>query len=83
MTLPQFVALLEEKLTEHGVGKVIPSADKLVDAYRRFKFGARARLIVEEALSAMSREEIAATADIETRLRAYIEQHPGASWVMG
>jgi hypothetical protein len=83
MTSPEFVALLERKLAEHGVGKVIPDARDLANAYRLFERGARAKRVVDEALAAMSREEIVAPADLEERVRAYLAEHPEASWDEG
>ena len=76
MTSPQFVAFLEEKLAEHGAGKVIPSARELADAYCLFARGERARRIAEEALAAMSAEETAVPVDLEEHLRAYLVEHP-------
>lgn len=80
MTSPQFVFFLEGKLAEHGVGKVIPNARKLADAYRLFRRGDLARQIAEEALAAMPPAAIAAPADIAERVRAYLTQHPDESW---
>jgi hypothetical protein len=81
MTSRQFIDLLEAKLTEHGVGKVIPDARMIEDAYRLFVRGERARRVAEEALAAMSEEEgIAVPADLEARVRGYLEQHPAEAW---
>ena len=38
---------------------------------------------MDEALAAMSTEEIAAPADLEKRVRAYLAEHPEASWTSG
>ena len=80
MTSLQFLDFLEAKLAEHGVSKVISSARHLADVYRLFERGERARRVVEEALAAMAKEEIAAPADLEERVRAYLSEHPEASW---
>ncbi len=80
MTSLQFLDFLEAKLTEHGVSKVIPSARQLADVYHLFERGERARRIVDEALAAMSKEEIAAPADLEERVRAYLREKPEAPW---
>ncbi len=65
---------------EHGASKVIPSAPQLADVYRLFERGERARRMVDEALAAMSKDEIAAPEDLEERLRAHLIEHPEASW---
>ena len=80
MTSRQFVNLLEEKLAEHGAGKVIPSADRLADAYRLLFRGKRAREVAEQALAAMPMEECSAPTDLEERVRAFLQENPDASW---
>ncbi len=80
MTSRQFIRLLEEKLAEHGAGKVIPNADQLADAYQLFVRGKRARRVAEEALAAMPTEECAAPADLEIRVRAFLEENPESAW---
>jgi hypothetical protein len=80
MTSGQFIDLLEAKLAEHSVGKVIPGADELEDAYRLFARGARAKLIAEGALAAMSKEKTTAPTDLVKRVRAYLAKHPESAW---
>ena len=65
---------------ENNVGKVIPSARDLANAYRLFARGARARRIAEEALAAMRGEEIVEPDDLAERVRAYLVEHPEAPW---
>jgi hypothetical protein len=71
---------LENKLTEHGVSKVVPSADALADAYRLFARGARARPIVEAALATVMAADIPVPRDLERRVRSYLAKHPEMSW---
>ena len=52
MTADQFVAWLEAKLTEQGVGKVVPTEDVLAKAYRRARY-----LLELEAVAKRLREE--------------------------
>lgn len=80
MTSRQFIDLLEEKLAEHGAGKVISTADQLADAYQLFVRGKRARRVAEEALAATPTEECAAPADLEQQVRAYLDENPDAAW---
>jgi DNA topoisomerase VI subunit B len=80
MTSRQFIDFMEFKIGENDVGKVIPSATDLANAYRLFARGARARRIAEEALAAMPGEEIVAPADLAERVSAYLAQHPEEPW---
>ncbi len=70
----------DDELREHGAAKVIPSARQLADAYRLFKRGAEDRRAVEALLASLARETIAEPADLEDRVRAYLAEHPEASW---
>jgi len=80
MTSRQFIDFLEAKLIEHGVGKVVPSTEALVDAYRLFARGARTRVVVEQAITAMAEEPIATPADLAERVRAWLAEHPEEAW---
>jgi hypothetical protein len=80
LTSRQFIDFLESKLTEHGVGKVIPDADRLANVYRLFVRSKRAKQVAEEALAAMSTKGITAPADLEEQVRAYLTKNPGAAW---
>jgi hypothetical protein len=80
MTSRQFIDFLEGKLTEHGVVKVIPDAMMLKDAYRLFVRSKRAKQVAEEALAAMSTEDISAPADLAERVRAYLAENPDEAW---
>jgi DNA topoisomerase VI subunit B len=80
MTSRQFINFLEEKLAAHGAGKVVPTSDQLADAYRLFFRGKRAREVAERALAALPTEECSAPADLEERVRAYLEENPEAAW---
>jgi len=80
MTSRQFVNLLESKLTAHGVRKVIPDATGLADAYRLFSRAAKTKAAVEEALAAMTKQEIVVPTNLERRLRAHLKVNPASSW---
>jgi hypothetical protein len=80
MTSRQFVDLIEGKLAEHRVRKVVPVVGDLEDAYRLFRRGAAMKRVVEEAIAAMSTEEIAAPGDLARRLDAYLAKRPASSW---
>ena len=52
----------------------------MANAYRLFERGARAKRVVDEALAAMPRGKIAAPPDLGGRVRAWLAEHPEASW---
>lgn len=80
MTSAQFVALVEAALIANDVGKVIPADDRLGEAYRLFERGERIRRTFEAAVTGMSAQDIAVPADLGERVRAYLQEHPTASW---
>ena len=53
MTLRQFIDLIERKLAEHGIGKVIPDEDRINEAYRLFVRNDRIKQTVDAAIEAM------------------------------
>jgi hypothetical protein len=46
----QLIEFIERKLTEHGLQKVVPDAEKLADAYKLFARADRIKEVVEEAI---------------------------------
>jgi hypothetical protein len=80
MTSRQFIDHLEEKLIKHGVGKVVPTADRLAEAYRLFVRGKRARRAAEEILAARPAEAIAAPDDLEEQVRTCLKENPSIAW---
>jgi hypothetical protein len=46
LTSEQFIALVERKLTEHGVKKIIPTKAVLAETYRTFARGRRRREVL-------------------------------------
>jgi hypothetical protein len=81
MTSRQFIDLIERKLAEHGIGKVIPDEDRIAEAYRLFVRNGRIKQAVEAAIEAM---EDAAVVDVpaglDAKVREYLEDHLEASW---
>ena len=80
MTSRQFIDFLEAKLAEHRVRKVVPSADTLADTYCLFARGARMKQVVEAAMAAMAKQEIAAPTNLERRVKAHLKAYPESSW---
>ena len=80
MTSRQFIDFLESKLIDHRVRKVIPDAKGLADAYRLFARGARMKQVVEAAMAAMAKQEIATPINLERRVKAHLRAYPESSW---
>ena len=80
MTSAHFIDLIERKLTEHGVRKVIPDKARLEDAYRLFVRSDRTKTIVEEAIAGMADELIAVPRDLDQQVRAVLRKEPALSW---
>ena len=76
MTSRQFIDFLESKLIDHRVRKVIPDAKELADAFRLFARGARMKQVVEAAMAAMAKQEIAAPTNLERRVKAHLRAYP-------
>ena len=80
MTSRQFIGLIERKLAEHGIGKVIPDEDRINEAYRLFVRNGRIKQVVEDAIEAMDAAPIDVSPGLAAKVREYLEDHPEASW---
>ena len=80
MTSRQFIGLIERKLAEHGIGKVIPDEDRINEAYRLFVRNGRIKQVVEDAIEAMDAAAIDVPPGLAAKVREYLEDHPEASW---
>jgi hypothetical protein len=74
MTSDQFVAFVEDKLTETGIAKVVPPKDQLDGAYRLFARSKRVKAVVEEAILALDDDEIGIPYDLEDLVRDYLAE---------
>ena len=80
MTSDQFVAWIERRLTEHGVTKVIPTAETLAKAYR---FARRTKAMNDELAriqEQMKEGTIEIPDDLQDHVRALLDGHPELSW---
>jgi hypothetical protein len=80
LTSDQLVAFIEGKLSKHGIGKLVPGADLLADAYRLFVHGDRVKKIVEQTIEKIENKDIAAPADLGARVASHLRQHPKMRW---
>jgi DNA topoisomerase VI subunit B len=73
LTSPQFIELLEDKLREVGVRKVIPEGEVLEAAYRLQVKRARAQRAINEVFRDIGDENIEMPADLRKRLAKRIK----------
>jgi hypothetical protein len=83
MTSPQFIAFVECKLTEHGVGKVIPKTDLLKQTYRQYAISHAIKTEFNEsrkAIEAKAEKTLKTPRDIKQQVEAILKQHAALSW---
>lgn len=80
MTSDQFIAFIEDKLTEAGIARIVPPNDQLAEAYRLFVRSKEIEGIVEQAIDALADAEVTIPDNLEGRVRAYVTEHPDESW---
>jgi hypothetical protein len=77
MTSPQFVELVERKLRENGIEKIVPDEDLLADVYRGMERGRR----LAEEIAKLHRITISeAPADLDERVRKMLADNPAMRW---
>jgi DNA topoisomerase 6 subunit A-like protein len=80
MTSPQFIAFVERKLHEHGIGKIVPDSKLLAETYAAIERGRRLKEAVEELGEKIAPENAGAPADLRRRVRNYLKQNPADRW---
>ena len=80
MTSDVFVAFVERKLAEHGIAKVIPTAEKLAEAFTTFKRGRLAYAALKAEVERLDKEPVEVPADLEQRVKARLIENPTATW---
>ncbi|UGY08591.1 hypothetical protein [Phyllobacterium pellucidum] len=79
MTSPQFIAHVERKLIENGIGKIIPDKETLKIAAKRAAMIARMQKAID-AVVLDGADETAIPDDIEHELRKRLEAAPQRTW---
>lgn len=79
MTSDQFVAWLEAKLTEQGVGKIVPAEDLLEKAYRRAWFLQEVEAAAER-LRAKKRKGVAVPTSLAKKVARMLGKRPELTW---
>jgi hypothetical protein len=84
MASDQLIALIERKLKEHGIHKVVPDDDLLGDAYRAFHRSKQLREIFDDAEIEFEETETDTEIDVpknlETQVRKILKKHDDLRW---
>jgi hypothetical protein len=82
MTSDALVAMIERKLKEYGLKKVIPDDELLADAYCAFHRSQQLREKFEELQAAFEGEhaEIEVPKDLKEQVLAFLDKHPDLRW---
>jgi hypothetical protein len=76
----ELVALIERKLAEHGIRKVIPDDAVLADAYRRMHRQALVQARIDELVEDLNGTEVAIPTGLRERIATAIKADPARSW---
>jgi hypothetical protein len=80
MSSDQLIAFVEDKLTEHGISKVVPAKENLEETFRLFTRNDAIQDAVEKAIKEMPVKTITAPDDLEEQVRDYLEENPECPW---
>jgi hypothetical protein len=80
MTSDALVAMIERKLTEHGLMKVIPDDSVLVETYRAFHRSKQLREKFEEIEHTFEATKIRVPKNLRDQLCAILTEHPYLRW---
>src|SRR5262249_11728273 len=76
----QLVALIERKLAEHGIAKVVPDDNTLADAYRRMHKRALIQDKIDELVEDLDEDEVEVPTELRRRVEEAIKLDPARSW---
>lgn len=76
----ELIEMIERKLKDHGIAKVIPDDDLLGEAYQAFHASKQLRDKYEKAVSKFTPTEIDVPADLKKRVRAILVKHDDLRW---
>jgi hypothetical protein len=80
MPSDDLVEMIERKLKEAGLEKVIPSDELLAETYRAFHHSDELREAFEEAEREFKATEITVPKDLREQVRKILEEHQGLRW---
>jgi hypothetical protein len=78
----ELITWIEGKLDQHGIKKVVPDEDTLVDAYRRMQAQARVQAKIDEFLKSDAEEDQEGEVpdDLRKQIEERLEGQPATSW---
>ena len=76
----ELVALIERKLAENGIAKVIPDNETLADAYRRMHKQAVIQDKIEELIEDLDEDEVETPTELRQRVEEAIKADRARSW---
>jgi hypothetical protein len=80
LTSEQLVGLVERKLKDYGIEKVIPNDSVLAETYQAFHDSQQLREMFEKAKSEYEEADIDVPDDLRERVRAILDEHPDLRW---
>jgi hypothetical protein len=80
MSSDQFVAFIERRLVEHGIGKVVPGGDRLSDAFRLAVRHRRLHALIREAMRRELETPVEVPPDLAARVHGHLAEHPTDPW---
>jgi hypothetical protein len=80
MASDDLIAMIERKLKDYGIKKVIPDDDVLAEAYRGFHRSQELREEFEEMESKFKETEVKVPKTLNKQVRAMLKKHPDLRW---
>jgi hypothetical protein len=80
MASDDLIAMIERKLKDYGLKKVIPDNDVLADAYRGFHRSKELREAFEEMESEFEESKVKVPKTLSRQVRAVLKKHPDLRW---
>ncbi len=80
MASDDLITMIERKLKDYGLKKVIPDNDVLADAYRGFHRSKELREAFEEMESEFEESKVKVPKTLSRQVRAVLKKHPDLRW---
>jgi hypothetical protein len=80
LTSDELIALIERKLEENGIIKVVPDDTTLADAYRRMHRQAVVQAKIDELIEDLDDDEVEIPGNLNDRVAAHLRENPATSW---
>jgi hypothetical protein len=80
MSSDVFIEFVERKLNENDIVKVIPSAEKLAEAFTTFERGRLVYAALKAEVERLNKEPVDVPVDLEQRVRDHLVENPAETW---